>query len=105
MAQADQLDFLKLLLEANDVRVPGRPVYQKLYEHGVTTLSQFARLSKDKLEDWGIAEDKYDDKVCTRALPNAQRVRLLVDRSHDLAPIRQQLLVRARMHYTCMCEY
>ena len=104
MAQADQLDLLKLLLEANHVRDPGR-VCQQLHEHGVTTLTRFAELSEETLREWNIDDIKYmyvsgygnvDD-----ALSHAQR--LLVDSSHDLAAIRQQLLVRARMHYMYVC--
>ena len=93
MAQLDQVDF-KLFLEGNGVKDPGR-VCQRLSEHGVTaTISQFAELSRETLVEWGIASN---NPVCTRALPHAQR--LLVDSSHNLAAIRQQLLVRARMHY------
>ena len=92
MAQLDQLDLLKLLLEANDVGEP-RLVCQRLYEHGVTTITKFAELSVEKLEEWDIAAIG----VLYGALPHARR--LLRDSSHDLAAIRQQLLVRARMHY------
>ena len=94
MAQADQLD-LKLLLEANEVKDPGR-VCQQLREHGVTTFSQFAALSEETLLVWGIA-DGYYDYVCYYALSHAQK--LLRNSPLDLAAIRQQLLVRARMHY------
>ena len=96
MAQADRLDLLKLLLEANDVGDPGR-VYQQLHEHGVTTLTRFAELSEGTLREWHID----DSRVYNRALPHARR--LLRDSSHDLAAIRQQLLVRARMHYMYVC--
>ena len=92
MAQADQLDLLKLLLEVNLVGDPG-PVYQQLYEHGVTTITKFAELSVETLREWGI----IDDNVWYSTLPHARR--LLVDSSHNLAAIRQQLLVRACMHY------
>ena len=92
MAQADQLDLLKLLLEANGVQ-DLRRVCRQLYKHGVTTLRQFAELSEETLVKWDI--DDYN--VCRRALPDAQQ--LLMDSSHDLAAIRQWLLVRARMHY------
>ena len=91
MAQLDQLQLdLKLLLEANGVKDAGR-VCQKLYEHGVTTLTEFAELSVATLKEWVITE--YS--VCTTARRHAQA--LLVDNSHDLSAIRQQLLVRARM--------
>ena len=101
MAQADQLDLLKLLLEANDVKDRGR-VYQQLYEHGVTTLTRFAELSKETLCEWRIASwHRFNEPVSDRALPHARR--LLRDSSHDLAVIRQQLLVRARMHYMYVC--
>ena len=96
MAQADQLDLLKLLLEANEVRDRG-PVCQQLHEHGVTTLTRFAELSEGTLRKWGIT----NGYVLYSALPHAQR--LLRDSSHDLAAIRQQLLVRARMHYMYVC--
>ena len=98
MAQLDQLN-LKLLLEANAVEDPGR-VCQQLYEHGVTTLTQFAELNVETLVEWGIAYDKYED-MCYGALPDAQA--LLRDSSHDFAAIRQQLLVRARMHCMYVC--
>ena len=94
MAQADQLDLLKLLLEANEVEDHGR-VFQQLHEHGVTTITGFVKLSVETLVEWRIANSRYDN-VCTKALRHAQR--LLRDSSHDLAAIcRQQLLVRA-MH-------
>ena len=48
MAQADQLDLLKLFLESNGVEDPGR-VCQQMHEHGVTTLTKFAELSVEKL--------------------------------------------------------
>ena len=95
MAQADQLDLLKLLLQVNGVRDPGQ-VCQQLHEHGVTTLTRFAELSWGTLREWGI-NDWY---VYGNAIPHARR--LLRDSSHDLAAIRQQLLVRARMHSVCM---
>ena len=99
MAQADQLDLLKLLLEANRVEDPERRC-QQLHEHSVTTLNEFAVLkSKERLLKWGIAgddDDDDDDNVCASALPHAQK--LLQDNPHDLAAIKQQLLVRA-----CMC--
>ena len=98
MAQLDQVD-LKLFLEGNGVKDRAR-VCQQLHEHGVTTISLFAELSVETLLEWGIATDKYDN-VCYFALPHAQR--LLRDSSHDLAAIRQQLLVRARMHYMYVC--
>ena len=97
MAQLDQVD-LKLLLEANNVEDAGRAC-QQLHEHGVTTLTRFAELSVGTLREWGIAYS-YSDNVCD-ALRHAQR--LLRDSSHDLAAIRQQLLVRARMHYMYVC--
>ena len=93
MAQADQLD-LKLLLEANNVEDAGRQC-QQLYEHGVTTLSQFAALSAETLVEWDIAYHTYNN-VCYLALPHAQE--LLRNSPSDLAAIKQQLLVRARMH-------
>ena len=96
MAQADQMDLLKLLLEANRVRDPGR-VCQQLHQHGVTTSKEFAELSVGTLCEWGI----YDNDVCYYALPEAQE--LLRNSSPDLAAIRQQLLVRARMHYMYVC--
>ena len=96
MAQADQLDLLKLLLEANCVGNRGR-VCQQLYQHGVTTLTRFAELSLGTLREWGIT-DYYVSKW---ALPHAKE--LLRDSSHDPAAIRQQLLVRARMHYMYVC--
>ena len=92
MAQADQLDLLKLLLELNNVEDPGR-VCQHLHKHGVTTLTEFAELSVKMLEEWRI----YEYKVCYSALPHAQY--LLRDSSHDLAAIKQRVLVRACMHY------
>ena len=99
MAQVDQLD-LKLFLEADDVRDPVL-VYQQLYEHGVTTITEFAELSVETLLEWNIANSEYDT-VCLYALPHARR--LLVDScSHDLAAIRQELMVRARMHYMYVC--
>ena len=98
MAQLDQVDF-KLFLEANGVEDAGR-VCQQLHEHGVTTLTRFAELSMETLLKWGIATRKYDP-VCRYALPDAQA--LQVDSSHDLAAIRQQLLVRVRMHYMYVC--
>ena len=98
MAQLDQLDLLKLLLEANHVEYPGR-VCQQLHEHGVTTLTGFADLSRQTLHEWRITNVR--DRVSHRALPHAQR--LLRDSSHDLAAIRQQFLVRARMHYMYVC--
>ena len=88
MAQLDQVDF-ELFLEVNNVRVS-----QKLYEHGVTTITELAKLSRQTLEEWDLAE-RYDNKYAG-ALSDAQR--LLRDSSHDLAAIRQELLVRARMH-------
>ena len=94
MAQLDQVDF-KLFLEANGVRVS-----QKLYEHGVTTITELAKLSRQTLEEWDLVKHRYENKY-TRALSNAQR--LLRDSSHDLAAIRQELLVRARMHYVYVC--
>ena len=96
MAQLDQLD-LKLLLEANRVEDPKR-VFQLLYEHGVTTLTEFAELSVETLtlREWDI----NDYHVFNWALPHAQR--LLVDSSPDLAAIRQQLLVRPHMLYMYM---
>ena len=94
MDQADQLDLLKLLLEANNVEDPV-PVCQQLDEHGVTTLTRFAELSWRTLVEWRIAYSEYS-YVCG-VLRHAQR--LLVVSSHDLAAIRQQLMVRARMHY------
>ena len=96
MAQLNQVDF-KLFLEVNGVRDPGL-VYQQLHEHGVTTLTKFAKLSVETLEKWGITD--YYGHVFS-ALSDA-RV-LLVDSSHDLAAIRQQLLVRARLHYMYVC--
>ena len=96
MAQADQLDLLKLLLEANEVRDRG-PVCQQLHEHGVTTLTRFAELSVETLREWDI-DDYY---VRNYALPHAQRLQR--DSSHDIAAIRQQLLVSARMHYMYVC--
>ena len=99
MARADQLDLLKLLLEANDVRDP-EWACQKLHEHGVTTITEFAELSADTLYKWDIASDEYD-LVGISALPHART--LLVDSPNDLAAIRQELLVRARMHYMYMC--
>ena len=96
MAQLDQVDF-KLFLEANGVQVS-----QKLYEHGVTTIIELAKLSRQTLEEWDLAENSYFyENGYTRALSNAQR--LLRDSSHDLAAIRQELLVRARMHYVYVC--
>ena len=95
MAQSDQLD-LRLLLEVNGVKDPGR-VCRQLHQHGVTTLTRFAELSVETLREWDIV----DFYVRNRALPHAQR--LLRDSSHDLAAIRQQLLVRARMHYMYVC--
>ena len=93
---AEQLD-LKLVLEANEVKDAGG-LCQQLYEHGVTALNQFATLSNERLRDWGIVD--YDDcgydNVCDRALPHAQE--LLRNSTHDLTTIKQQLLVRVRMH-------
>ena len=94
MAQLDQVD-LKLLLEANAVEDAGRAC-QQLHEHGVTTLTRFAELSWQTLYKWNI-----DSRVSGQALSHAQR--LLRYSSHDLAAIRQQLLVRARMHYMYVC--
>ena len=96
MAQDEELDLLKLLLEANNVRNPGW-VCQQLHHHGVTTLTRFAELSMGMLYKWGMY-DVYDN-----ALSHAQR--LLVDSSQDFAAIRQQLLVRARMHYMYAVYY
>ena len=93
MDQAAQLDLLKLLLEVSKVKDPGR-VCQQLHKHGVTTITKFAELSVETLREWGIANWYH---VYTYALPHARK--LLVDSSHDLLAIRQQLLVRARMHY------
>ena len=98
MAQVDQLDLLKTLLDGNYVRDPGRRC-QQLHEHGVTTINQFAELSVETLLEWDITDVYVRDS----ALPHAQR--LLVDSSHDLAAIRQQLMVRARMHYMYICVY
>ena len=98
MAQADQLDLLKLLLEANRVADPGW-VCQLLHGHGVTTLTQFAELSAETLEVWGIATNSYYDPVSYYALSHAQA--LLRDSSHDLAAIRQELLVRA---FSSLCS-
>ena len=99
MAQLDQVDF-ELFLEANGVRVS-----QKLYEHGVTTITELAKLSRQTLEEWDLVEKSNNlikfDNGYTWALSNAQR--LLRDSSHDLAAIRQELLVRARMHYMYVC--
>ena len=95
MAQAAQLDLLKLLLEANDVGNLGRRC-QQLHEHGVTTLTQFAELSVETLVEWGIATYSFLDHVRS-ALFHAQQ--LLRDSPHDLAAIRRELLVRARMMY------
>ena len=94
MALADQLDLLELLLEVNRVSDRGR-VCQQLQEHGVTTLTRFAELSVhvETLREWRIT----DYHVYSWALYHAQQ--LLRVSSHDLAAIRQQLLVRARMHY------
>ena len=71
MAQADQLDLFKLLLETNRVEDPGR-VCQKLHEHGVTILIRFTELSVETLVEWGIADHEYDN-VCNWALPHAQK--------------------------------
>ena len=95
MAQLDHVD-LKLLLEANAVEDAGR-VCQQLHEHGVTTLTRFAELSEGTLREWGIVTYDFFDRVSYYALPYAQQ--LLEDSSHNLAAIRQQLLVRVRMHY------
>ena len=95
MAHLDQVDF-KLFLEANAVRDPGR-VCQQLHDHGVTTLTRFAELSWHTLYKWHI----IDYHVYNRLISHAQA--LLRDSSHDLAVIRQQLLVRARMHYMYVC--
>ena len=94
MAQLDQVDF-KLFLEANGIRVS-----QKLYEHGVTTITELAKLSRQTLEEWDLAND-WSENEYTRALSNAQR--LLRVSPHDLAAIRQEVLVRARMHYVYVC--
>ena len=93
MAWADHLD-LKLFLEANRVEDAGRRC-QQLNEHGVTTLNEFAALNNKRLFEWGIA-DHERDYVCTSALPRAQE--LLQNSPRDLAVVKQQLLVRARMH-------
>ena len=95
MAQLDQFDLLNLLLEANDVRDPGQ-VCHKLHEHGVTTITEFAELSVETLYKW-----KITNYFVHRALPQAQA--LLVASSDDLAAIRQQLLVRARVQYMYVC--
>ena len=95
MAQLDQVDF-KLFLEANGVQVS-----QKLYEHGVTTITELAKLSRQTLEEWDLIAKYLSWNEYTKALSNAQR--LLRDSSHDLAAIRQELLVRARMHYMYVC--
>ena len=94
MAHLDQVDF-KLFLEANGVRVS-----QKLYEHGVTTITELAKLSRQTLEEWHLAERRCENEY-TRALSNAQRLQR--DSSRDLSAIRQELLVRARMHYVYVC--
>ena len=94
MAQLDQVDF-KLFLESNGVRVS-----QKLYKHGVTTITELAKLSRQTLEEWHLAGSWFENEY-TEALYNAQR--LLRDSSHDLSAIRQELLVRARMHYVYVC--
>ena len=95
MDHADQLDLLKLLLEVNSVGDPGR-LCEQLYEHGVTTLSHFAALREGTLEEWDVAY-----YYVYSALSHARE--LLRDSSHDLAAIRQELLVRARMHYMYVC--
>ena len=88
---ADQLD-LKLVLEANVVKDAGQ-ICQQLYEHGgVRTLEQFASLRKETLREWGI-DDYY---VCDSALCHAQE--LMTISAQDLPSIKQNLLVRARMH-------
>ena len=97
MARADQLDLLKLLLEVNNVEDSGRWCRQ-LHEHGVTTLTGFAELSWVTLTEWGI----YENSVSYYALSHAKE--LLEDSSHDLAAIRQELLVRVRMHYMYVCS-
>ena len=89
---ADQLD-LKLVLEANGVADAGQ-VCQQLSEHGVTTLQHFATLSKESLLEWAIY-DRYA-YVRDHALPHARK--LLASRE-DLFTIKQQLLVRACIHY------
>ena len=93
MDQADQLDLLKL--EANYVGDLGR-VCQQLHEHGVTTLTRFDELSKGTLHEWHI----YDTRVYDYALPYPQ---VLLDSSHDLAAIRQELMVRVHLHYMYVC--
>ena len=100
MAQADQLDLLRLLLEVNRVKDAGR-VCDQLHEHGVTTLAEFAELSVETLRKWGIATNNLYDSVSYYARSHAQR--LLRDSSRDFAAIRQQLLVRSRMHYMYVC--
>ena len=97
MAQLDQVDFM-LFLESDGVKDRGR-VCQKLHEHGVTTLSKVAELSEGTLREWGITD--YHMYMYGSLSRHARR--LLRDSSHDLAAIRQQLLVRARMHCMCVC--
>ena len=87
MAQTDPL-YLKLFLEAHGVNYPRR-VCQQLHKHGVTTLTRFAELSVDTLYKWDIA-----DYYVRCALPRAQQLL----RSRLRYNLRQQLLVRARIH-------
>ena len=94
--RADQVDLLELLLEVQDVE-DHVLVCRQLHERGVTTITRFAALSAETLREWDI-----DDYYVHSALSHARQ--LLLDSSRDLAAIRQQLLVRARMHYTDVCD-
>lgn len=87
---ADQLE-LKLVLEANDMRDIGR-LCQQLSEHGVSTLGQFTELSEERLAEWGIRDYRA---VRNCALRHARK--LSRNSTQDLATIKQQLLVRARV--------
>lgn len=89
---------VKLVLETNDVRDVERWC-ELLSRHGVGTVQQLSAWTGNRLiecaREWGI-DDYY---VRYYALPKAQKLtQELVTSPQNLATIRQELLVRARMH-------
>ena len=60
---------------------------QDLLHHGVVTLDQLATLTLEKLEEWDILVDEYDE-LPAQAIPKAKRLVGLSD-----AFVQQELLV------------
>ena len=98
---AEQLD-VKLVLETNGLENAGR-LCELLSKHGVGNVYQFSTLTEERLS--GLArESGMDDYmyffVRSQALPKAQKLtQELVTSPQNLAIVKQQLLVRARMHH------